>query len=64
MKQVLLELLSDQFITLHCLAELVNRKPETLRGQYLSQMVRAGELTIAFPRTPSDPRQAYTRAVE
>jgi len=62
MREVLLRLLGGQFVTISCLAELVNRDPETLRGQYLSEMVKKQEVKIAFPRTPNDPRQAYTNA--
>jgi hypothetical protein len=61
-KAVLIELLNGQFITISCLAALVHRGPVTLRRHYLTQMVREGELEIAFPRTPNDPRQAYTTA--
>ena len=62
MKQVLSELTTGHYITISCLAKLVDRDPETLRGQYLSQMVKDQALNIAFPRTPNDPRQAYTKA--
>ncbi len=62
MSDVLLDLLEDQFITLACLAELTCRRQKTLREQYLSEMVKAGTVEIAFPRTPNDPRQAYTKA--
>lgn len=62
MKQVLITLATEQYITISCLAKLVDRDPETLRGQYLSQMVKDQALNIAFPRTPNDPRQAYTKA--
>ncbi|WPD25074.1 MAG: putative DNA binding domain-containing protein [Candidatus Electrothrix scaldis] len=62
MKAVLLELLNGHFVTISCLAALVHREPTTLRRQYLTRMVREGELEIAFPRTPNDPRQAYTAA--
>ena len=62
MQEVLLKLLDGQFVTISCLAELVCRDPETLRGQYLADMVKKGLLEIAFPRTPNDPRQAYTKA--
>lgn len=62
MQEVLLNLLDGQFVTISCLAELVRRDPETLRGQYLAEMVKKREIEIAFPRTPNDPRQAYTRA--
>ncbi len=61
MQEVLLKLLDGQFVTISCLAKLVSRDPETLRGQYLSAMVKSGELEIAFPRTPNDLRQAYTK---
>ncbi|WP_319549136.1 RNA-binding domain-containing protein [Desulfogranum marinum] len=62
MREVLLKLLEAQFVTLGCLANLVNRDPDSLRKQYLSEMVKKGEVEIAFPRTPNDPRQAYTKA--
>lgn len=62
MKQILQELTAGHYITVNCLATLVNRTADTLREQYLSQMVKDGVLAIAFPRTPNDPRQAYTKA--
>ena len=62
MQATLLELLKSQFVTLSCLAELVCRDPETLRGQYLNEMVKRQKVEIAFPRTPNHPRQAYTKA--
>jgi hypothetical protein len=62
MQATLLQLLKDQFVTLSCLAELVCRDPETLRGQYLNEMVKKQKVEIAFPRTPNHPRQAYTKA--
>ena len=62
MKQVLQELAVGHYITVSCLALLVKRDPETLRGQYLGQMVKDAVLAIAFPRTPNNPRQAYTKA--
>ncbi len=62
MQQVLLQIMEKQYVTLGCLAGLVQREVETLRGQYLTEMVRSGQVEIAFPRTPNDPRQAYTRA--
>ncbi len=62
MQQVLLQIMEKQYVTLGCLAGLVQREVETLRGQYLTEMVRSGLVEIAFPRTPNDPRQAYTKA--
>jgi hypothetical protein len=57
---VVLELCDGRFITLRCLAELVKRKPDTLRDQYLKMLVRQRQLSLAFPKTPNHERQAYT----
>jgi len=56
---VVLQLCANQFVTLRCLATLVNRKPETLRDQYLTRLVRERKLTLAFPTSPTHERQAY-----
>jgi hypothetical protein len=56
---IILQLCAKQFITLRCLATLVNRKPETLREQYLTKLVRERKLTLAFPTIPTHERQAY-----
>ncbi|MBD2550829.1 hypothetical protein H6G65_14800 [Microcystis elabens FACHB-917] len=37
---VVLRLCEGRFVTLRCLAELVKRKPDTLRDQYLKTLVR------------------------
>ena len=47
------------YLTLNALAELLNRKPASLRNQYLTPMVRAKTLSLAFPTTPTHERQAY-----
>jgi ATP-dependent DNA helicase RecG len=57
---VILRLCEGRYVTLRSLAELVHRKPETLRNQYLSQLVRERRLMLAFPKTPTHERQAYT----
>ncbi len=59
---VVLQLCARHFVTLRCLALLVNRKPETLRDQYLTKLVRERKLTLAFPTTPTHERQAYCAA--
>ena len=59
MIEVVLALCAEHFITLRCLAELVNRKPATLRNQYLTGLVQERELSLAFPKTPTHERQAY-----
>jgi hypothetical protein len=45
---------------LRCLAELVNRKPDTFRDQYLKMLVRKRQLNLAFPKSFNHERQAYT----
>jgi predicted HTH transcriptional regulator len=57
---VILKLCDERFITLHCLAGLVKRKPDTLRDQYLKILVRERRLRLAFPKTPTHERQAYS----
>jgi hypothetical protein len=52
---VVLQLCARHFVTLRCLALLVKRKPETLRDQYLTKLVRERKLTLAFPTTPTAP---------
>ena len=59
MTAVVLNLCGGRFVTLRCLADLVKRKPETLRDQYLTVLVRNRQLSLAFPKTPSHERQAY-----
>jgi predicted HTH transcriptional regulator len=60
--KVVLTICTGRFVTLSCLAELVHRKPETLREQYLTRLVRDRRLALAFPTTPTHERQAYTKA--
>lgn len=60
MKSVILQLCSDQFVTVRSLAAILDRLPETLQRQYLAPMCRARELGMAFPDAPNDSRQAYT----
>jgi len=59
---VLLQLCGGRFITLRCLAQLVKRKPDTLRDQVQKTLVRHRQLNLAFPKTPNHEQQAYTTA--
>ncbi|MFC7420494.1 RNA-binding domain-containing protein [Iodobacter arcticus] len=59
LEQVLLNVCTGHYLTLQCLAELIKRRPESLRNDYLSPMVRARTLSLAFPTTPTHERQAY-----
>jgi hypothetical protein len=57
---VLLQLCEGRSITLRCLAQLLKRKPDTLRDQVQKTLVRQRQLNLAFPKTPNHERQAYT----
>jgi predicted HTH transcriptional regulator len=56
---VILALCQRHFVTLRCLAALVNREPESLRNHYLTGLVKERRLALAFPTTPNHERQAY-----
>jgi predicted HTH transcriptional regulator len=60
MEEIILALCDGYFLTLQVLAELVKRKSDALRQQYLKPLVEQGKLTLAFPTTPTHPSQAYT----
>lgn len=62
MAAILIGLCDGHYIRLDCLAKLVNRRPATLQGQYLTQLCRDHRLRMAFQDSPNDPRQAYTKA--
>lgn len=62
MEEVLQSLCANQYLTLSVLAELVCRNSDGLRQQYLSKMVRSGEMLLAFPTKPTHERQAYRAA--
>jgi ATP-dependent DNA helicase RecG len=62
LEQVILAVCQGHYLTLQALAELLCRKPVSLRNDYLSPMVRARILSLAFPTTPTHERQAYCAA--
>ncbi len=63
MERTLLAVCEGHYLTLSALAELLHRKPVSLRNNYLTQMVRAKSLSLAFPTTPTHERQAYCATV-
>ena len=60
LKIILKELCAEKYLTLAVLAELLNRTEDYIRKDILNPMVDQEELLRAFPKTPNDPRQAYT----
>ncbi|TWI76758.1 hypothetical protein LZ24_00379 [Desulfobotulus alkaliphilus] len=59
MRDVILSLCEEHFITRNCLAQLMNRDPDSLRQQHLKELLEEGLLRQAFPQNPTDSRQAY-----
>ncbi len=59
LEEVLIALCDGHYLTLQCISELVNRRPDALRNEYLTLMVRNRVLSLAFPTTPTHERQAY-----
>ncbi|MGW6780953.1 ATP-binding protein [Brucella pseudogrignonensis] len=59
LEEVLLEICDGHYLTLQCISKLINRRPEALRNEYLTPMVRDRALSLAFPTTPTHERQAY-----
>lgn len=62
-RNTILALCQERFLSLRDLSALLNRQQETLRDSYVSKMVREGLLELRHPDTPSHRDQAYrTRA--
>ena len=59
MKEVVLHVCSGHYVTLSCLAQLVNRDPDAFRQQYLKPLAKDGKLRLAFPTAPTHAKQAY-----
>ena len=60
LEEIILTLCDGYYLTLPVLCQLLNRQPDPLRKSYLKPLTNQSKLTLAFPRTPTDPRQAYT----
>jgi ATP-dependent DNA helicase RecG len=62
MEQIILAICEDHYVTRPVLAQLVKRNPDGLRQQYLSRLVRNGQMSLAFPSNPTHEKQAYRAA--
>ncbi len=56
---IILSICKGHYISLSCIAELLNRNTDTIRKSYLTDMKDEGLLKLAFPAEPNDPRQGY-----
>ncbi|MDR0335836.1 MAG: hypothetical protein LBI18_01975 [Planctomycetaceae bacterium] len=59
LEKTLQALCDGRYITISALASLLGRTEKTLRNSYLSRMVKENKLSLAFPKSPRDTRQAY-----
>jgi len=59
MQDILILLCQDKYLTLKFLSDLLHRNEDYLRRK-LNEMCKNKQLTRAFPKSPNDPRQAYT----
>jgi predicted HTH transcriptional regulator len=64
MRQLILTVCRDQYLTLNVLAQLLNRSSDGLRQQHLREMVRSHHIRLAFPATPTHEKQAYRTSGE
>jgi len=58
-KKTLLSLCEEYSLSLPVLAKLLNRSEDSLRKNFLNQMVGDHSLERAYPQTPNHPKQAY-----
>lgn len=61
-RETILRLCHDRFLSLRELSQLLDRSLETLREGYVSPMAREGLLIPRYPETPSHRGQAYRSA--
>lgn len=60
MRTIVKNLCQNKYLTLALLVKLLGRSEDYVRKDILNPMVENQELLRAFPKTPNDPRQAYT----
>ena len=58
-RNVILRLCKDEFLTQRELSRLLGRSPHTLRNGYLAQMIQSRQLELKYPESVSHPHQAY-----
>lgn len=58
-RETLLALCTEDFLSLRTLAELLNRSPDSIRNHYLAPMLSEGLLELRFPTSPNHPNQGY-----
>ncbi len=59
MRETILKLCSERYLTVKRLAELLKRSPETIRSHYINPMWSEKLLELKYPDEPTHPQQAY-----
>ncbi|MCS6129612.1 AAA family ATPase [Shewanella baltica] len=62
MKSLISGLCQEHYISVSVLEMILDRKPQSLRQNYLKPMISEGLLKMAFPHKPNSPKQGYTTA--
>ncbi|MCG8633959.1 MAG: ATP-binding protein [Desulfobacterales bacterium] len=60
MADIVLSVCSAYYLTQQVLCRLVNRESATFRKSTIKPLLDTGKLSLAFPQTPTHPKQAYT----
>jgi len=60
MRATIEKVCQGHYLTLHALANVLQRDKTALRNEYLTPMVSSGILRLAFSDTPTHQKQAYT----
>lgn len=60
MKQLISELCQGHYVSVAVLEVLLDRRPQSLRQNYLKPMINEGVLKMAFPHKPNSPLQGYS----
>ena len=58
-KKVILQLCSEHYLSLRTIAELLGRKPNSVRNHYVNPMLDEGLLELKYPDRANHPQQAY-----
>jgi ATP-dependent DNA helicase RecG len=59
MRNTILKLCSERYLTAKRLAELLNRSSETIRTHFINPMLSEKLLEVKYPDEPTHPQQAY-----
>lgn len=62
MRDTIIKLCSEHFLSLKVLADLLKRQPDSLRKHYINEMVSLQLLKLRYPAQINHPQQRYTAA--